>query len=158
MRDHHQCRFVLGVELKDEFEYVIRRRPIQISGRLIGEYAGGMRHECTCDRDALAFTAGKLARLVRQAMREPGLSEDDGGALFGNRGCLAANGEWNRDVFKRGELGQQMMELIDKSQRLITQPSLLQWRKFVDALAEHVDFATCWRVQSTQDMQQRAFT
>ncbi|KAG1240315.1 hypothetical protein G6F68_017783 [Rhizopus microsporus] len=59
-------------------------------------------------------------------------------------------------VFQRGEFRQQVMELIDKAQRLVAQQAARGIRQRRHALAGHIDFAGGWNIQPTQQVQQRA--
>jgi hypothetical protein len=53
----------------------------------------------------------------------------------------APDTQWHRDVVQRGEFGQQMVELIDKAQRLVAQRVALALFHGGEGLAEQRDAA-----------------
>ena len=70
----------------------------------------------------------------------------------------AANRKRHRDVLERGELGQQMMELIDEAERAIAHLAALRFRQRREGRAVDEHFAAGWRIQPAEQMQQRAFS
>src|SRR4051794_38219911 len=65
VRDDDEARAERLIQVQHELENRFGRVTIEIAGGFVGEDACGTRHERTCERRALAFAAGKLARRVR---------------------------------------------------------------------------------------------
>ena len=58
MRDDHERRPDRTIQFQHQLENVRRRLAIEIAGRLVGEHAARLGHQCPRECDALAFAAG----------------------------------------------------------------------------------------------------
>ena len=68
-----------------------------------------------------------------------------------------ANQQRHRHVFQRGEIRQQMVELINKAELLITQLRFRRRRQFTHRLTAKNDIAGGRGIQPAQQVQQRTF-
>ena len=87
------------------------------------------RHERARDRGALPLAARQLRRPVREPRAEPDAFERSARPLprFSRR--HAPHEQRHRHVLERGELGQQMMELVDEAERAVAQLAALPRRQ-----------------------------
>ena len=120
----------------------------------VGSSASG--HQGPGHGRALALAAGELPRLVRQALFETNPLQDIRRPLPGQRHRLAPDQQRHGHVLQGAELGQQVVKLVDESQRPVTQlaPSGLVEGKQVLAADPHP--AGTGPVQTAQAVQQGA--
>ena len=69
----------------------------------------------------------------------------------------AANQQRHRHILNRSKLRQQMVKLIDKSQRLIARHATFGFALAANIFAHDKNIAAAGFIQSAQQMQQRAF-
>jgi len=116
MCNHDQRRAVFAAKFEQQIKHRIGRGAVEIAGGFIGEQAGRSGDQCARHGDALALAAGEFAGTVRQAMAEADALQY--GGCFGQ--CFlaihAADQQRHGDIFQRGKLGQQVMELVDEAQ------------------------------------------
>src|SRR5436190_21072569 len=67
-----------------------------------------------------------------------------------------ANHDRCQHVFERRELRQQVIELKDHAEVLISEHIAVARNEMIDASASKMDFAGVWRVERAEEMQQRA--
>src|SRR6185312_6764602 len=94
---------------------------VEVSGRLVREQHRWLRDEGSCQRNALLFSAGKLARIVPRAI----LQTDPRERVQGAATCVRAPGqlEWEHHVLERGQSGNEVERLEHESDTLRTQAS-----------------------------------
>ena len=66
---------MLAVKSRNESENSFRRLTVQVSRRLIGEQQLGPGDECSSQRHALLFTAGKFPGTVVRALLQSDLAQ-----------------------------------------------------------------------------------
>ena len=145
MRDDDEARAELAVELEHQLEHATRVPPVEIAGRLVGE------HEP-------AAASPARARLPRAGARRP-RAAPDGACSRASRPTRSSNSraccgrrsrrhaphqQRHRHVLERGELRQQVVELVDETECLVAQPPALGVGELVDAACRR-----CGRVRST---------
>ena len=145
-----------AVEREHQLEHRRRRMTVEVARRLIGKHACGPRHQRARERRALALAAGELARRVVEALAQAHLAQDRRGLRAGRGPCHPPDEERHRDVVDRGELHQQMMELVDEAERLVAQSAALGVGQRRHGPSHHLDFARRGRVEPAQKVQQRA--
>ena len=70
----HQAGLLCAVEFQHQLEYGRGGLLVQVAGGFVAEHAGGLVDQRTRDGGALALAAGKLARLVLDAMAQADVS------------------------------------------------------------------------------------
>ena len=117
-----------------------------------------MRHHGARHGRALALAAGQFARLVGDAPAEPDSFQNLAGAVECLRRRHAPDEQRHRDVFENGEFHQQVVELIDESERAVSQFPGRFRGEVVDVAAFHQHLAAAWVVEAAEDVQQRGFS
>ncbi|MNJ65243.1 hypothetical protein D3C77_612430 [compost metagenome] len=94
---------------------------VEVAGRLVEHHQARAVDQGPGNRHALALTTRQLGRLVAQSMAKTNTLEQCLGALarFGNGS--AANQQGHAHVLQRGELREQVVKLIDKTQCAVAQ-------------------------------------
>jgi hypothetical protein len=107
-------------------------------------------------RHALTLAAGKLAGEVLDPMAETDALEHlhRGGARFRRR--HPPDRERHRDVLERGELRQQVMELVDEAERAIAHGAARGFGERGERDAVDEDLTAGRRVEPAEQVQQRA--
>src|SRR5688500_1728456 len=121
MCDNDKTRASIMIEFEHELEYFSRSSAVEIARRFIRKYASWSGHQCTRYRGPLALTSRELARGVSQAMSQPDLLQDSARTVVGFGLEHATYQKRHGHVFQRGKLGQQMMKLINETERSVTQ-------------------------------------
>src|SRR4051812_20203586 len=105
-----------GREADHRVEHLVRRMRVEVPGRLVGEHARRLGHERAREGAALALAARELARLVLETMAEADFFQDLLRPLERKLFIHAPYEKRHRDVLDRGELAEQVMELIDEAE------------------------------------------
>ena len=116
-------------------EHLVGGVRVEVAGRLVGEHAGGLGHEGAREGAALALAARELARLVLEARAEADLLQDLRRAAARLVAVHPADEERHRHVLHRGELGQEVMELVDEAERAVAHPPALGLAHRAEGLA-----------------------
>ena len=156
MRHHDERRALLPRQLQHELEHALGRGAVQVARGLVGQHAGRLGDQGTGDGHALALAARQLGRAV---LHTPGQAHLGQHLLRAARAFLvgqAPDAQRHGHVVQRAELGQQVVELIDKTQVLVAQITLLRRRQLRQVLAMQVHAARGGRVQRAQQVQERA--
>ena len=124
--------------------------PIKITSRLVGQHAGGLGHQGTGDGNTLALATGKFAWAVRHAMRESDFPKNGSGVCQCLGALHAADQQRHRYVFCGGKLRQQVMKLVHKSQRGVTQFAAFVFRDCKGVAPHQRNLATTGFIESTQ--------
>ena len=116
----------------------------------------GSRHERAGDGGALAFPPGELGRLVRCA-RSQADPFQHGMRLPPRRpDAEPADQQGHRDVLQRGELREEMVELVDEAEHLVANAPALAFSDGRERPAGDDDFPTVRRVESSETVKERA--
>src|SRR5690348_13513264 len=150
----HANRGTLGVQLTQEIYDGFAVFRIEVTGRLVGQEDGGLPDQCAGDGDALLLTTGKLRRIVLRAMSHADAIEHVLHALFAFLGAHAAVSERQLDVFKYGEVADEIERLKDEADFAIANPSTVAKRKFFDRLGMNPIIAVGWRIEQPKDRKQ----
>ena len=158
MGDDDEGRALGACQLQHQFENAIGRAAIQVASGLIGQHAGRSRDQGACDGHALALAAGELGRAVQQTRLQSDTTQHVSRDLARLRRRHAPNPQRHGNVVLRAELGQQMVELVNKTQVLVAQAPLCRSVLLRQVLPLQADRATGRCVEPTEQMQQRAFS
>ncbi|MNM27476.1 hypothetical protein D3C81_379690 [compost metagenome] len=156
MGDQHQAGVAGTVELEHQLEHGRGRAVIQVAGRLVAQHAGRVIDQRARHCSTLAFATGQFAGLVVQAMAEANRFQQRSRTRTGLRHCGAGQHHRHHHVFQRGEFRQQVVELVDETQRLVAQQAARGVRQRGHALTGDIDLARGGRIQPAQQVQQRA--
>ena len=109
--DQHQCRAMLAMATKQQFDDLAPGCLVEIAGRFVGDDDRGIRRERAGERDALLLAAGKFGRIMAQPAAKP----DGHQFALGTRQSVARAGEFERhgDIFQRRHGRDEMKGLED---------------------------------------------
>ena len=102
----------------------LRRRRVEVAGRLVGEDQPGAAGERAGDRDALLLAAGELRRQMVEARREADAADLLLDAPLPLRCAEAAVAQRHVDVVEHVEVGDQVEALEDEADLLVADPRL----------------------------------
>ena len=131
----------------------LRRLGIKVARRFVGKYHGGLVDECSCYGHPLLFTTRELRRLVVFSVAQIQIGKQFFGSFRGFLFSHAANVSRNADVFDGGELREQVMELEDEADFLVTESSQFRIIQFVDFDAIDAQLSTVGLVQGADDVE-----
>ena len=107
-------------------EHLVGGVRVEVAGRLVGQHAGRLGDQRAREGAALALAAGELARLVLEALAEadlaPGLSRP---LLSASLRPMRRMNSGIATFSTRGELRQQVVELVDEAERRVAHPAAL---------------------------------
>src|SRR5690606_10407462 len=155
VRDHADRRAV-GVKLREERHHRLAVLRVEVTGRLVGEQDRRPADERAGDRDALLLAAGKLRRVVPQAMRHAHALERLEHALLAF--LLAQAGAIRQrqfDVLEDREVADQVERLEDEADLAVADLRPLRVIELLDRRAVQPIPATARRIEQPQDRQQR---
>jgi hypothetical protein len=109
------------VQLAEQVEHRLSRGRVEIAGRLVGEQEAGASGEGARDRHALLLAAGQSARSVRTPIGEADARQDLAGHPKRLRFRNSGDAVRHRDVLLGREFGQQVVELEDESDLLVSE-------------------------------------
>ena len=156
VRDDDEARARAAVQLEHEVEHVAGGASVEVAGRLVGEHARRLGDQRARQRHALALTAGQLTRAMRGALGEPDALEQRPRPGAGRLRRFAPDVQRHGDVLERAELGQEMMELVDETERAVAHASALRLAQLRHRRAVDEHLAGAWRIEAAEQMQQRA--
>src|SRR6185436_12788241 len=104
---------------------------------------------------ALALAARELARLVLEARAEADFGEHLGRARARFARVRAPDEQRHGDILDRGELRQQVMELVDEAERGVSHPAALHFAHRAERLALDHDAARGRRIEAAEQVEQR---
>ena len=154
MSDHHKRRAMAARQLQHQRKHRIGRAAIQIARGLVGQHAGRTRNQGTCNGHALTLASRQLGRAMRHALAQAHGAQHLSRAIHAVLLGIAANAQRHGHILLGRELGQQMMELVDKAQMLVAQRTLLLRAELVQGLAHEADAAGGGCIQPAQQVQQ----
>ena len=135
----------------------MRGGAIQVAGRLVGQHAGRLRDQRARQRHALPFAAGQLARHMRDPLGQPDTLQHRARRLLRLVARHAPNQQGHGNVVERGKFRQQMMELVDESERGIAQVAARLFIQAGEIAALQTDRAGGRRIQPAEQVQQGRF-
>jgi hypothetical protein len=154
MRDNQDRRIQVLVELVDKLQDFRPRCGVEISRRLVREEDRGIDGKGTRYRNALAFAARKLVREVIHAVVKVNHLEK----LFGP--CLnfvegpVTKVQWQSDIFKRTQRGEEIEELKDESDFVATDAREIVIPQAREVLTLDLDCAGGRTIQPSDQVQQ----
>ena len=156
MRGHHDAGAELPVERTKQVEHRVRGVPVEVAGGLVGEYASRPGHERAGDGGALALAARELGRLVRGTVPQADPIEHVLRLLGRSTDPHAADKQRHRHVLERGELGQEVVELVDEAEDPVSQRRALAFADRRHRPPGDGHLATVRGVETAQTVQQGA--
>ena len=154
MGDDDERRAVLFGEAQHRVEHFLRGVRVEVAGRLVGKQARGLGDHGAGEGAALALAAGELARQVRKPLAETDLGEHALCAVEGILALRAADEKRHGDVLDRGELRQQVMELVDEAERRVPRLAALGFAHLAVGAPLHEHLAGGRRIERAEEMQQ----
>ena len=155
MSDDHKTGAEVLVELQHEFEHHLGVAAVEIAGGLVGQHARRLRHQRARQCGALALAPGEFARRMRQAVFQPDLRQHFLRRQVCLFPCNAPYQQRHCHVLKRGELGQQVMELVDVADGAATEQRAAPLGELARCRAGDGDLASLRAFEQAAQMQQR---
>ena len=153
VRHHHQRRPEASVQLEHQLDHGVAGLRVEASGRLVGKQQLRPDHERAGERYALLFTAGKMARVVAEALAK--LHARENLARFVLRVLPPCKLERQHDILQRRQRRQQLERLEHESDRTAAQLRALILVECEEIRAVDVNAARGGRVQPCEDREQR---
>ncbi len=159
MGDHYDGDVLAGVDLGEEVGEARGVRAVERARGLVGEEELRAVDECAGDGGALAFTAGELARAVVETVAEAdGFQQFFGARAKGGAVGGFAGERGDEDIFQRGALWEQVVELEDEAHRCIPKRRQLVRVQLGEILAGYDHLAGLGLVERAEEIEQRAFS
>src|SRR5262249_19821969 len=145
----------LAVQSGQKVQYGPAVGAVQRAGGLVGQYQGGVVHECACDGDALPLTAGELAGQMPRTVGQA----DPGQCLQGERAASAARHpgveQAGRDVLGGGQALGEVELLEDETEQAAAQRGKAPVGENRHVPAADLHDAVGRPVQGAHDVEQR---
>ena len=145
--------FVQGLQ---QLEDLLARLAVEVAGRLVGQQQRGMGHERAGERHPLLLAARQRPGPMRDARQQSHAREQFLGARMAFRRRPPGDTQRHLDVFERGELRQQVMELVDEAEVHVPPAALLGRAHLREVAAFQRDAPGGGPVEPAQQVQQRA--
>src|SRR5690606_18766085 len=129
MRRDHRRAAMSAHQFEKLRKDLVRGHLVEVPGRLVREHQLRTVGERAGYGDALLLAARELARAVREPMLEPQRAEQLTGARQGFGSRDTGDQLRKHHVLLGGEVGQQMVELIDEAEMVAAQPRALARRQ-----------------------------
>ena len=145
------------MEVLEEAENLEAGACVEVSRGLVGQYDGGVVHQCAGDGHALHLSAGHLVALVVQSVAQAyGFQCFDGCllALAGGVGLVVHQRQL--DILHGCGLGQQVIVLEDEAYLAVSQDGAFAATHSPDGRAVQDVFAAGGRVQASELVEQGA--
>src|SRR6185437_13915273 len=152
---HHADRGAFRVQLTQQFDYGFAVFRVEIAGGLVCQQNGGLTNEGTRYGYALLLTAGKLRRIMLSAMGHPDALEHVLHALLALFCSHTAIGERQFDVFKDGEIADQIERLKNEPDLAVADARAVAERELFDRLSVNPVASVRRRIEQAQNRQQR---
>lgn len=164
MGDHDDRQSVVLIELSQDTQDDLTGLVIQVAGGFVSKQERGVCDQSSSDRRALHFPTREFPWAVFHAVRQAHHIDQVLGALD-HQPSVSQVGEQTvgdhcrcKDVFKESQFGQEVVELKNHSELLIAKRIAIASRQAIDPLAVEGDFACIGLVESSEQMQQGAFS
>src|SRR5579862_8403081 len=128
---------------------------VQAAGRLVGENEFRLANHSAGDGDELLLSAGKLIRVERFLADDLEAVENVGHHPFALGFLDVAVGKRQIEIFRDGEIIEQVILLEDKADIFLVQLDTAAIVEFVDGIFEQIIFAFPGAIQHTDDTHQR---
>ena len=147
---------MLGVHLPQQAMERLRRRLVEIARGLVGQQQRRPHHQRARHRHPLLLAPGEHARPVLEALAQadPRQQFRRADARFDRR--QAADAHRHLDVFERGELRQQVMELEDEADAPVPERDQGHVRHLAERAPAHFHRAPIGAIEAAEHVQQRA--
>src|SRR2546423_759849 len=141
----------------EQFEGAPGIRAVEISRRLVGEDHARIVGQGPCDRHPLLFATGKMTARPFRFLPQTDFIEEISGALEHFRFAQPIQPPHrDHDVFLRGEIFEQKMELKDESEQLVSFSRKGVIGEMRDGLVLDRDPATVRLIEQAEDVEQGA--
>ena len=160
MGHEHQRHAACRLLVEQGLEHLLSGPAVEVAGGLVGDQDRRVQEERPGDRDALLLAARELRGPMAEAVGEAEARQHSGGAVeeLGPVGAERPPAELDHGrqhgVLQGGELGQQVIELEDEADLLVTQVGAMPGAQAPGVLAGDADRALGRAVQQTQDVEQ----
>ncbi len=134
----------------------IRSNTVSAVWRSRLQYARRLRHQGTGDRHALALAARQLAGPVIKPARQPHTGQRFGRLRKRRLARRPAHEQRHRHILDGGEFLQQVVKLVDEAECGVAQFAACRFGQSERVSTEQFDAARGRRIESPQQMQQRA--
>jgi hypothetical protein len=151
MGHQHKRRAGCGIEFKNQPHDLLRGLRIKVTRGLVGEKNLWPVHERAGDRNPLLFSAGKLNRVVVQAVFETDPLQQICGTAA--RVIFTADLRGHHHVFQSGQRRQQLEALEDETDKLVADLRQLLFVRPVqrDSIEDHRSFAGTFKTGADSD-------
>ncbi len=157
MGDDDETGTELAIELQHQFEHMRRIHAVEVTRGFVGEYQSRLSDERAGDRGALPFAAGELRGAMREAFGQPNARQQSARPRLGGARIHSPHQQRHRDIFERGEFGQQVMKLIDEAHGAISQMTALGIVQAIHCGSCDLHRAAGRQIEPSQELQQRRF-
>ena len=157
MGDHHKSRALIAGQFHHQSKHLGGRAAVEVAGGLVGQDTRRLGHQGAGDRHTLALAAREFGRSVVQTLTQTDAAQHGLSAFGGLGSRLAANPQRHGHVVAGAELGQQVVELVDKTQVAVAHVALSRGAQARQVLAFELYLPAARRVQAAQKVQQGAF-
>ena len=151
--DEDQGGAGLAIAREEEFKDLLAVDGIEVAGGLVGHDDGRFHDEGAGQGDALLFAAGELNRIMIDAVSQSDLIEQLAGG--GDTVAFQIQLKGQQDVFKRGERGDELIGLEDKTKLLAADDGESLFFEVVNRGAVEEDFAFAGGVETGKQAEQR---
>ena len=157
MCDHHKSGAALAGQLQHQRKHAVGRFAVQVARGLVGQHTGRVVDQGAGQGHTLALATRQLRGAVVQALTQAHALQPARGHGSGLGAVLAANPQRHGHVVQGAELGQQMVELVDKAQVAVAPLALLGRAQGRQQLALQLHRTLGGGIEATEQMQQGAF-
>ena len=143
-------------EFEHQVKHPVSRAAIQVAGGFIGEHTGRLSDQRPGHRNPLAFAAREFARAVLQTVLQPNTRQHGSSSSSSLWSGHATDPQRHGHVVKRAKFGQQVVELVHKTQVLVAQSPLLLCTLNPESVAQQLDLTGTGCIQAAKQVQERA--
>ena len=153
--NHHNGLAELLARHLEQREHVLAGFAVQVAGRLVRQYDGGLGGERAGDGHALLLAARKLAGQIGQLAFQPQRADDlvHIGAI--DRAAVQLDGEY--DIFVHAQYGNKIIRLEHEPDAPAAENGQLVVLQREDVVPVHIDLAVRRAVQPAEHVQQGGF-
>lgn len=135
---------------------------VEVTAWLVGQYQLGVVHQGSGNGDPLLFAAGELRGEMVESFREAETLQQLGGPFFCWGQFAGGDKFGHRNIFEGGKVGEEVVELKDKADFLVSEPGQRLLGEGVlclpeqELLVEH-DLTAVGGVEGAEQVQQGCF-
>ena len=156
VRDQYKGRAAPAMAAEQQLDDLASRCLVEISGRLVGDYNGGIGRERAGHRDALLLAAGKFSRIMMQPLGKSDRFQLASGSI--KRILLSSEFERHGNVFQRRHGWDQVEGLKHDPHMRAAKARKTVLVELAQILPVNDDGARVWPLQPGHDHEQRRFT